>query len=344
MISTMRRVERLQRKPVSPLATHFPPHIHQSPFAICCFQRIIDRNDGWGLMDDSGLTRWKGSQEYWEKLAQIYSGMFRDNPRSYIFVPLADALYNAGMASQAMDTLEMGLAILPNSRAGMVLLARLRKEAGDTGGAKALLLDVVCRWPDNTSAVTMLCGIYRGEGLFAEAKRIASVLLDYFPDAKRAQNLYGKYSALAENSMKPSPIRATAPAPALAEPELTPESEPDIELDLEPEPDVELTLAPEPAALAAQSEVGPLDEPLMGYDPAMEFAEASSVMTGPELVQPGDFETEPEQIPDEAPEEEKNETRSGEPVGQAVGQADNDRQLTLVKLESILMGISRRRK
>lgn len=344
MTSLARLAERLQRKPVSPLATHFPPHIHQSPFAICYFQRIIDRNDGWGLMDDSGLTRWKGSQEYWEKLAQIYSGMFRDNPRSYIFVPLADALYNAGMASQATDTLEMGLAILPNSRAGMVLLARLRKEAGDTGGAKALLLDVVSRWPDNTSAVTMLCGIYRREGLFAEAKRIAAVLLDNFPDAKRAQNLYGKYSALAENSMKPSPIRAATPAPKLAEPELIPEPDIELELEPEPEPDVELTLAPEPADLAAQSGVAPFDDPLMGYDPAMAFAEDSSVMEGNEVVQPSYFETEPKPTPDEAPEEEKNETRSSEPVGQAVGQADNDRQLTLVKLESILMGISRRRK
>ena len=243
MTSMARRVERLQRKPGLPLPTHFPQHIHQSLFAIGGFRRIIDQNDGWGLMDDSGSTRWKGSQEYWEKLAEIYSGMFRDNPRSYVFVPLADALYNAGMASQAADTLEMGLAMLPNSRAGMALLARLRKETGDTGGAKALLLDIVSRWPDNTSAVTMLCGIYKGEGLFAEAKTLASVLLDYFPDSKRAQKLYGKYSALAENSMGPSPIRAAAPAPALAEP------------GLEPEPDVELELEPEPAVLAAQGEV-----------------------------------------------------------------------------------------
>lgn len=342
MTSLALRVERLQRKPVSPLPTHFPPHIHQSLFAISGFRRIIGQNDGWGLMDDSGSTRWKGSQEYWEKLAQIYSGMFRDNPRSYIFVSLADALYNAGMASKAVDTLEMGLAMLPNSRAGMALLARLRNEAGDITGAKALLLDIVSRWPDNTSAVTMLCGIYKGEGLFAEAKSLASVLLDYFPDAKQAQRLYGKYSALAGKMTEPSPIRATEPVPTQAEPELEPE--PDIELTLEPEPDVELDLAPEPAVLAAQSAVDPFDEPQMGYDPAMAFAEDSSVMTEPDVARRGDFETGPEQIPGEAPEEEKDGTRSSKRMGQAVGHASDDRQLTLVKLESILHGISKLRK
>ena len=251
-------------------------------------------------MDDSGSTRWKGSQEYWEKLADVYSGMFRDNPRSYIFVPLADALYHVGMASKAVDTLEMGLAILPNSRAGMVLLARLRNETGDVAGAKALLLDIVSRWPDNTSAVTMLCGIYKGEGLFAEAKTLASVLLDYFPDAKQAQKLYGKYSALAGKMMEPPPIRATLPVPAQTEPEL----EPELELELEPEPDVELELEPEP-----------------GY-----------------------FETEPMGTPGEEPDEDKGETRPRKRRGQAVGRASSEKQLSLVKLESILQGISKLRK
>lgn len=280
-------------------------------------------------MNGSGSTRWKGSQEYWEKLAAIYSGMFRKNPRSYIFVPLAGAFYNAGQASKAADTLEMGLALLPNSRAGMALLARLRNEAGDASGAKALLLDIVSRWPDNTAAVTMLCGIYEREGLFAEAKRLASVLLDHFPDAKQTQRLYGKYSALAENRMEPSPvIRATSPVPALAQ----------------PEPEIELELEPEPAVIAAPIGVGSSAAPEREDDPAVAFPEDSGVMNEPAIVLPGDFEVGPAETPGEAPGEEKGETRSKKRREQAAGRASNDRQLTLLKLERVLMGISKLRK
>jgi hypothetical protein len=241
-------------------------------------------------MDDSGSARWKGSQQYWEQLAETYSGMFRENPRSYIFVPMADALYNAGMASQAADTLETGLALLPNSRAGMTLLARLRNEAGDAAGAKALLLDVVSRWPDNTAAVTMLCGIYEGEGLFSETQTLSSVLLDYFPDVKQVARLHDKYSALAKDRLEPARI----PAP---EPLATPlEHEPEVELELAP-----FTLVPEP-------------------------------------------QMEPHGEPVTEPDEEKTGTRSRRRRAQPVPPADSERQLSIVKLESMLSSISKRRK
>lgn len=305
------------------------PHIRQSLFATSGFRRIISEMDCWGPMEDSGSARWKGSQEYWEKLAQIYSGMFRDNPRSYVFVSLAGALYHAGMAGKAAETLEMGLAIMPNSRAGMTLLARLRNEAGDMAGAKALLLDIVSRWPDNTAAVTMLCGIYEGEGLFAEAKALATVLLDHFPDAKQVQRLYGKYAAIAGKMIESPPIPATAPA--------FPQAGPGLEEDSEV---IELELAPEPDGPAMQSQVEPFAGPETGYDHVTAVAADSGPMLDTAVAEAVAMEA----GDGEAPEEEKGETRSRKRMGQAAGRAGDDRQLTLVKLESILQGISKLRK
>lgn len=266
-------------------------------------------------MDDSAALRWKGSQDYWEKLAETYSGMFRKNPRSYIYVPLADALYHAGMASKAADTLEMGLALLPNSGAGMTLLARLRSEAGDAAGAKSLLLEVVSRWPDNTAAVTMLCKIHEAEGLFGEAKRLASVLLDYFPDAKRVARLHDKYSVLAEDRRDPEPVNVTPHPP-------TP-----VEWDQE----VELELAPEPSADKED-------------ESTMKVVEASGVIETPAIAQPDESMEEPVDAPSEAMDEEKTVTRPKRRRGQALSAASPERQLTLVKLEGILSSISRLRK
>lgn len=265
-------------------------------------------------MDDPGLVRWRGSQEYWEKLADIYSGMFRENPRSYVFVPLADALYHAGMASKATDTLEMGLAILPNNRAGMVLLARLRKEAGDAAGAKALLLDIVSRWPDNTAAVTMLCGIYEEEGFFAEAKRLASVLFDYFPDAKQIVRLYGKYSALAEDRREPSAIHA----------------EPAVFTQTEPEMEVEPVDVFDAEDLVIEQDTPP--------------AEASVALEALEVVESDDSLAEPMERTQEIFDKETNGTQSQKREGQTASNADMERQLTLVKLESILSRVSKLRK
>lgn len=270
-------------------------------------------------MDDPGLVRWRGSQEYWEKLADIYSGMFRDNPRSYVFVPLADALYHAGMASKAADTLEIGLAILPNNRAGMVLLARLRREAGDTAGAKALLLDIVNRWPDNTAAVTMLCGIYEEEGLFAEAKRLASVLLDHFPDARQVARLDGKYSALAEERREPSQGMAAQPAYA------PPEPEPDLELEL-----AELDIEP--------SDEGYTDKSAVSHENAAGVEETSAI------VQSGGSVDDQADMLYEPPGEEPSGTQSQKREGQAGPTVNSERQLTLVKLESILSRVSKLRK
>ncbi|MBF0293201.1 MAG: tetratricopeptide repeat protein [Nitrospinae bacterium] len=270
-------------------------------------------------MDDPGLVRWRGSQEYWEKLADIYSGKFRENPRSYVFVPLADALYHAGMASKAVETLEMGLAILPSNRAGMVLLARLRKEAGDNAGAKALLLDIVNRWPDNTAAVTMLCGIYAEEGLFAEAKRLASVLLDYFPDSKQVARLCGKYSALAEEHREP--FQVTASQPSYTQPE--------------PEPDLELELA--------ELDIEQADE---GYTDksAVSHENTAGVEEAPAIVQSGATIDDQADVLYEPPGEETNGTQSQKHEGRTRSNAEMERQLTLVKLESILSRVSRLRK
>ena len=274
-------------------------------------------------MDDPGLVRWRGSQEYWEKLADIYSGKFRENPRSYVFVPLADALYHAGMASKAVETLEMGLAILPNNRAGMVLLARLRKEAGDNAGAKALLLDIVNRWPDNTAAVAMLCGIYEEEGLFAEAKRLASVLLDYFPDSKRVARLCGKYSALAEERREPSQGAASQPLYA------QPEQEPDLELELA---ELDIEQADRPSGAVHADAPGVSDEEAAGVAEATEIAGHDAPMAEPmdKAQDIADYE------PDDA------QSRLNE--GRTPSNAQMERQLTLVKLESILSRVSRLRK
>lgn len=149
-------------------------------------------------MPKSSRDGWRGSWEYWAKLAEIYKARLRDNRRSYIYVPLAEALCALGETDEAMETLEDGLALAPDSRAAMIMLARLRREKGDREGAKSLLEDVVSRWPDALAAVETLCGIYEEEGDAARALALAEGLRDYFPDTKEVGELISRHERLLE--------------------------------------------------------------------------------------------------------------------------------------------------
>lgn len=141
---------------------------------------------------------WRGSWEYWAKLAEIYKARLRKNRRSYIYVPLAEALCALGETEEAMETLEDGLALAPDSRAAMIMLARLRREKGDRDGAKSLLTEVISRWPDALAAVETLCGIYEEEGDAARALALAEGLRDYFPDTKEVGELISRYERILE--------------------------------------------------------------------------------------------------------------------------------------------------
>lgn len=143
---------------------------------------------------------WRNSRAYWEKLVEVYSAMLRERRRSYIFVPLAEAQWRIGEADKAIETLEDGLALMPNSRAGMVMLARIKNDTGDVSGAKRILEEVVGRWPDVPAAVLMLSRIYENEGNFDAAREISGRLLDYFPDADPVKEAAERFAPLEENT------------------------------------------------------------------------------------------------------------------------------------------------
>lgn len=145
---------------------------------------------------------WRGSPEYWEKLEKIYAARFRRNSGSYIFVPLAEAQARQGKTEEAIDTLEYGLALLPNSRAGRVALARLYHDAGKTAKARVILEDVVEKWPGAYAAVALLCEIHEKAGDYYPAERMAKDLTIHYPDNGRVKDLAARYEFLAANKRK----------------------------------------------------------------------------------------------------------------------------------------------
>jgi len=161
-------------------------------------------------MSKTKTEEWRGSAEYWAKLVEVYSAMLRANRQSYIYIPLAGALEKVGRTREAIDTLEDGLAMMPESRSAMSMLGRLKYDSGDIEGARAILTKVVGRWPDVTAAVFLLCRIYEREGDIASALKASDALLDYYPDSRRVQELVDRYARMEERLQRTMSERAAA--------------------------------------------------------------------------------------------------------------------------------------
>ncbi len=148
-------------------------------------------------MSKTYLENWRKTAACWTKLVNIYAAKLRANPRSRIYLPLADALIRLGRKSEAVVILEDALWVFPNDCSAKVLMARLRYMAGEISLAKVSLEEVVLDNPDSIAGVSLLCDIYASEELYESAEKIACGLLDYYPDVQMVKALYTKYHELA---------------------------------------------------------------------------------------------------------------------------------------------------
>lgn len=90
-------------------------------------------------------------------------------PGSRAFIPLADALRQAGRCEEALAVLEQGLAAHPDAVGGLVTLARTHSAAGRPQQATAAAARILELDPDNLVALEMLGQEERRRGDIAAA-------------------------------------------------------------------------------------------------------------------------------------------------------------------------------
>lgn len=96
----------------------------------------------------------------------------RDDPRSTVFVRLAEALRKEGERAQALSVLRAGLRHHPDLPTARVVLARIHLEAGARPLALAILEEVAAADPENVAAGTMLAGLLVEDGRLREARAL----------------------------------------------------------------------------------------------------------------------------------------------------------------------------
>lgn len=190
------------------------------------------------------------------------------DPRSKVFMPLAEEYGKVGMWSEAAGVLEDGLKLYPGFITAMVALGRAYDHMGQATKAKAILEESIKLSPENLRAHRTLIKIYQSQGLKESALQSCSVILAINPrdeEALSIQSALGGSQAQKKTPAAPAPLdqaksmmsrpETTSAGPQAADTKST-ETAPDRD-DQTGERTAELGLSPQ----AAQIGVVPLPTP-----------------------------------------------------------------------------------
>lgn len=108
------------------------------------------------------------------------------DPRSKLFIPLAEEYVKAGLLQKAGGVLEEGLKVYPAFITALVALGRVYHRLGLVPDAKEKLEEAVKLSPDNLLAHRTLAQIYIEQEDFDSARRSCSVLLTANPEDEEA--------------------------------------------------------------------------------------------------------------------------------------------------------------
>ena len=195
------------------------------------------------------------------EIARLSALLARD-PNSKLFMPLAEEYIKAGMAEEAVMTLEDGLKANPFYMSAKVLLGKAYMEKNDLEDARVQFEQVVKVVPDNLLAHRKLGEIYRVQGNRENAVRSYRMITLLNPKDEDAKRLLAELESGALIASPP------APEPAQAEPE----TEPVVEI-VEAVPEEDEAAVPEVIAseFSVEADVYAIDEDAAASDEGQDW-------------------------------------------------------------------------
>ena len=92
---------------------------------------------------------WRESKEFLALLIHLYGKMLVKNPRSFVFLPLADSCIKAGRLKLASEIINRGLSYNPRLRSALLLKARVLLAQGKPESAENIINPIIEKQPDN---------------------------------------------------------------------------------------------------------------------------------------------------------------------------------------------------
>jgi tetratricopeptide (TPR) repeat protein len=128
------------------------------------------------------------------------------DPRSKVFMPLAEEYGKVGMWPEAAGVLEDGLKLYPGFITAMVALGRAYDHMGQATKAKAILEESVKLSPDNLRAHRTLIKIYQNQGLKESVLQSCSVILAINPRDEEALSIQSALGEPQSQRKKPATL------------------------------------------------------------------------------------------------------------------------------------------
>ncbi len=139
-------------------------------------------------------------KKYTEELAK--------NPKSRVFVPLADAYRAMGKTEEAIEIARKGVSHYPHYVGGKMALARAYFENGEGENARTLLEGILHTAPDNLLANRILAEIYQQEGQGPKAIPLLKRLLTLEPGDSYVSSMLAEIETMETPTDELPPLEA----------------------------------------------------------------------------------------------------------------------------------------
>lgn len=138
-----------------------------------------------------------------------YTEILARDPKSTVFVSLAETFRQCGLVQEACAVAEKGIQTLPDHAPGYVALARIQAQQGDISSAIAAFETALTLDAGNTDALKGLARLCQLQGESSRSRSLLGTLLDLAPDDQAAR----KMLASLPPDPAPAPVVPAAPVP-----------------------------------------------------------------------------------------------------------------------------------
>lgn len=140
-----------------------------------------------------------------------YVEILAKDPRSTVFVSLAESYRQMGLLAEALEVATRGVQALPSFSPGYTVLGRIQVQNGNLDAAAAAFERALLIEPENLTSLKGLARVRMQQGDRAQALKLVRRAVSLKPDDAVAQKMLAALGAPAE-----APEAATPPQPVVA--------------------------------------------------------------------------------------------------------------------------------
>ncbi len=135
---------------------------------------------------------WEGSDEYHEAVIRAYGKKMMENPKSCVFVSMANSCLKAGKVKMAMEVLEKGMKQHPALLSAHICKARIFIESEQFDDAENILRMVIRQKPENLLARKLIAFVHLKKGEPEKGLKQLEAVREFAPDHPVPQVLHKK--------------------------------------------------------------------------------------------------------------------------------------------------------